>query len=82
MTNSPGPMGTPSLSDTEAAVLQTVHAEGTVDLYDLAQAVGTGPRAVQEAIRALADDHLVVVSDQGRRVSCTPAGDDRARTQQ
>lgn len=74
-------MGSPSLSDTEAAVLQAVHADGTVDLYDLAQALGTGPRVVQEAVRSLAHDNLVIVSEQGRRVSCTPAGDDVARSQ-
>ena len=74
-------MSSPSLSDTEAAVLQTVHAEGTADLYDLAQAVGTGPRAVQEAVQSLVHKNLVIVSEQGRRVSCTPAGDEVARTQ-
>lgn len=75
-------MSTPVLSETETAVLQTVHAEGTVDLYDLAQAVGTGPRSVQEAVRSLSQDRLVIVSERGRRVSCTPAGEDRARNQQ
>lgn len=75
-------MDTPSLSETEAAVLRTVHADGPVDLYDLAQAVGTGPRAVQEAVRSLSNSQLVIVSERGRRVSCTPAGDDRARRQQ
>ena len=74
-------MDSPNLSDTEAAVLERIHADGTVDLYDLAQALGTGPRAVQDAVRSLAHDNLVIVSEQGRSVSCTPAGDDLARTQ-
>lgn len=72
-------MSTPDLSSTEADVLQTVHAEGSADLYDLARAVGTGPRTVQDAVQTLARHKLVVVSEQGRRVSCTPAGDERAR---
>lgn len=72
-------MNRPSLSETEAAVLKTVHAEGSTDLYDLAQAVGTGPRTVQEAVQSLSRENLVVVSDQGRRVACTPAGTHRAR---
>jgi Mn-dependent DtxR family transcriptional regulator len=74
-------MSMPARSDMETAVLQTVHAEGPVDLYDLAQAVGTGPRSVQEAVRSLSQDRLVIVSEQGRRVSCTPAGEDLARNQ-
>ena len=75
-------MDMPDLSDTEIAVLQSVHAEGSADLYDLAQAVGAGPRAVQEAARALADHRLVLVTDRGRQVRCTPAGDDVARALQ
>jgi predicted transcriptional regulator len=72
-------MEIPDLSDTEADVLRAVHAEGSADLYDLAQAVGTGPRAVQAAARTLADHRLVIVTDRGRQVRCTPAGDDVAR---
>ncbi|MFP4228358.1 MAG: Lrp/AsnC family transcriptional regulator [Salinivenus sp.] len=75
-------MSTPSLSETEAAVLQAVHAEGSADLYDLARAVGTGPRAVQDAVQSLSRATLVVVSEQGRRVACTPAGEERARAMQ
>jgi DNA-binding Lrp family transcriptional regulator len=48
-------MDVPDLSDTETRVLQAVHTEGSADLYDLAQAIGVGPRAVQEAVRTLAD---------------------------
>ncbi len=72
-------MDAPDLSDLEAAVLQAVHAQGTADLYDLAQAVGTGPRTVQDAVRRLSQHRLVFVSDRGRQVRCTPAGSDLAR---
>ena len=72
-------MDAPDLSDTEADVLRAVQAEGAADLYDLAQAVGTGPKAVQEAVRTLADHRLVLVTDRGRQVRCTPAGDDLVR---
>lgn len=72
-------MDAPDLSDMEAAVLQAVHAEGNADLYALAQAVGTGPRTVQDAVRRLATHRLVFVSDRGRQVRCTPAGSDLAR---
>jgi len=75
-------MDAPALSDTEADVLQAVHAEGTADLYDLAQAVGAGPPTVQEAVQTLADHRLVLVTDRGRKIRCTPAGDDVARAQQ
>jgi predicted transcriptional regulator len=80
-------MDVPDLSDVEADVLRAVHAEGSVDLYDLAQTVGTGPRAVQEAVRTLADHRLVLVTGRGREVRCTPAGTDtvhalRSRRQQ
>jgi len=70
----------PDLSDTEATVLRAVHAEGRADLYALAQAVGSGPRTVQEAVRALARKDLVIVSDRGSTVHCTPSGEDVART--
>lgn len=70
---------TPSLSELETTVLLVVHAEGSIDLYELAQAAGTGPHTVQEAIRTLAQKNLVIVSDRGRQVHCTPVGDDVAR---
>jgi predicted transcriptional regulator len=72
-------MDAPDLSDTEADVLRAVQAEGAADVYDLARAVDMGPRAVQEAVRALADHRLVFVTDRGRQVRCTPAGDDLVR---
>ena len=65
-------MSTPHLTETEAAVLRTVHAQETVDLYDLAQSVGAGPRAAQEAVQQLAQHDLVHVS--GRHVRCTRSG--------
>lgn len=71
-------MSSPDLADTEAAVLRTVQAEDTADLYDLAQAVGTGPRAVQEAVQHLTRHDLVHVS--GRHVRCTKAGDQWVRS--
>jgi len=70
----------PDLSDREAAVLQAVHAEGSADLYALARAVNTGPRTVQEAVQRLSAEHLVLVSDRGVQVHCTPAGEEVART--
>lgn len=72
----------PDLSDVEAAVLQTVHAEGNADLYALARAVGTGPRTVQEAIQRLSDETLVFVTEKGVQVHCTPAGEEVAQTLQ
>lgn len=75
-------MDAPDLSDEDARVLQVVHAEGSADLYDLARAVGTGPRVVQEAVRRLDDHRLVLVTDRGRQVRCTPAGDDLVREMQ
>ncbi len=78
----PDVMDAPDLSDVEASVLQAVHAEGSADLYDLARAVGTGPRTVQEAVRCLDDHRLVLVTDRGRQVRCTPAGDDVVRAMQ
>jgi Mn-dependent DtxR family transcriptional regulator len=72
----------PELSDTEASVLRAVHAEGKADFYALAQMVGTGPRTVQEAVRGLARKDLVIVSDRGSTVHCTPSGEDRARAGQ
>jgi len=44
-------MSSPDLSDTEADVLRAVQSEATADLYDLARAVGAGPRAVQGPVR-------------------------------
>jgi len=69
----------PELSDLEATVLRAVHAEGSADLYALAQAAETGPRTVQEAVRNLAREDLVIVSDRGSTVHCTPMGEDAAR---
>lgn len=73
-------MSSPSLSTLEATVLRTVHAEGSVDLHDLAQAVGAGPRTTQRAIRTLSREGLVHVTDRGRCVACTREGDRVART--
>ena len=70
-------MASPDLTDTEAAVLRTVHTQETADLYDLSQGVGAGPRAVQEAVQRLAQDDLVHVS--GRHVRCTRTGDQWVR---
>jgi len=66
-------------SDLEASLLRLVHEEGPADLYDLAQAVGTGPRAVQEAVGSLAEDGLVYVTD--RSVRCSRDGDTLVREQ-
>jgi len=71
----------PDLTDTESAVLRAVHAEGSPDLYALAQMVGTGPRTVQEAVRRLARKDLVIVSDRGSTVHCTPDGEEVARAE-
>lgn len=70
------PMQTPDLSDLEVAVLRAVHAEGSVDIYDLARGVGTGPRSVQKAVQRLSDERLVIVAERGVEVHCTPAGTD------
>jgi len=70
-------MPSPDLTDAEAEVLRAVHAQETVDLYDLAQSVGTGPRAAQEAVQRLAQHDLVHVS--GRHVRCTRSGDQWVR---
>jgi Mn-dependent DtxR family transcriptional regulator len=70
---------TPDLPDPEARVLRAVHAEGPADLYALAQMVGTGPRTVQEAVQGLSRRGLVVVSDRGSMVHCTPDGEAVAR---
>lgn len=72
-------MATPELKETEASVLRAVHAEGGADLYELARAVGVGPRTVQEAVGRLSRDDLVHVSHRGRRVQCTRAGDQWVR---
>lgn len=72
---------TPDLSGTEAEVLRVVHAEGPADLYALAQAVGTGPRTVQEAVQGLSRKGLVLASDRGSTVRCTPNGEEVARAQ-
>ncbi|WP_263807967.1 Lrp/AsnC family transcriptional regulator [Salinibacter sp.] len=70
-------MSSPDLSDTEADVLRAVQSEATADLYDLARAVGAGPRAVQNAVRRLARYDLVHAS--GRHVRCTSTGDQWVR---
>lgn len=70
---------TPELTDMEAAVLETVHAEGSIDLYALARTIGTGPRTVQEAVQTLSQNDLVIVSDRGFEMHCTPAGEDLVR---
>jgi Mn-dependent DtxR family transcriptional regulator len=67
------------ISEPAEAVLLAVHDAGEVDVYDLASAVGTGPRQVQERVRELDAAKLVVVSERGDRIVCTPAGDDYAR---
>lgn len=69
-------MDASDLSELEASVLQTVHAEGSADLYDLARLVGTGPRSVQEAVQRLSEARLVIVAERGVEVHCTPAGTD------
>ena len=66
-------MTSPDLTDTEAKTLRAVHAQEGADLYDLAQAVDTGPRAVQKTVQRLAQHDLVHVS--GRHVRCTRTGD-------
>jgi Mn-dependent DtxR family transcriptional regulator len=68
------------LSDTEAALLQAVHAEGGADLYALARALGTGPRTVQEAVQRLSQKGLVLVVEEGVQVYCTPDGEEVARS--
>jgi Mn-dependent DtxR family transcriptional regulator len=73
---------TPSLSDTESAVLQAVHAEGNADLYALARAIGTGPRTVQDAVQTLSQKGLVLVVKDGVEVYCTPDGEKVARAEQ
>lgn len=72
----------PELSETESAVLQAVHAEGGADLYALSRALGTGPRAVQEAVQALSQKSLVLVVEDGLKVYCTPDGEEVARAEQ
>ena len=73
---------TPSLSDTESAVLQAVHAEGNADLYALARVIGTGPRTVQDAVQTLSQKGLVLVVEDGVEVYCTPDGEKVARAEQ
>lgn len=75
-------MSASTLTNVQEQVLRSVHAQEGADLYDLAQAVGTGPRTVQEAVRQLAEDDLVYVSDRGVRVHCTRAGDRWVRNHQ
>ena len=75
-------MSSPDLTETEAALLRTLQAQETADLYDLAQAVGTGPRAVQEAVQSLSQKNLVLVVENGMEVYCTPDGEEVARAEQ
>jgi len=72
----------PELSDTESAVLQAVHADGSADLYALSRAIGAGPRAVQEAVQSLSQKNLVLVVEDGVKVYCTPDGEEVARAEQ
>lgn len=72
-------MSTPELSELEVSVLRTVHAEGSVDLYDLARTEGTGPRSVQQAVQRLSKNRLVIVSANGVEVHCTPRGEEVVR---
>ena len=67
-------------TDLEASLLRVIHEEGLVDLYDLAQAVGAGPRAVQKAVGTLAEDGLVYVTD--RSVRCSREGEALVRGRQ
>lgn len=75
-------MSASALTNVQEQVLRATHAQEGANLYDLAQAVGTGPRTVQEAVRQLAKDDLVHVSDRGIRVRCTRAGDRWVRNHQ
>ncbi len=68
-----------SLTDAAEAVLLAVHQAGEADVYDLSQAVGAGPRAVQESLRLLDRAGLVIVSERGDQIRCTPAGEDHTR---
>lgn len=68
------------LSPGARRVLQAIFEEGEADVYDLAQSAGTGPRTVQEHLRDLDRHQLVVVSERGDRIRCTPAGKDLARS--
>jgi len=67
------------LRDDAQDVLVAVHQAGDADVYDLAAAVGAGPRQVQDLVRELDGAGLVVVSERGDRIACTPAGEDHAR---
>jgi len=68
-----------TLTDNAEAVLLALHDAGEADIYDLAGSVGAGPKAIQECVRELDRAKLVVVSERGDRMRCTPAGDDHAR---
>jgi Mn-dependent DtxR family transcriptional regulator len=68
-----------SLTDAAEAVLLAVQQAGEADVYDLAQSVGSGPRAVQEHVRSLDRAGLVIVSERGDQIRCTPAGEEYAR---
>lgn len=75
-------MSASDLTRMQAKVLRAVHAQEGADLYDLAQTVGSGPRTVQEAIRQLAQNNLVHVSERGFRVQCTHRGNEWVRNHQ
>jgi len=68
-------MSRTDLSDVEAQILSTLREEGGADLYALAQAVGMGPRAVQDALQRLTRDGLADVSDRGASFQCTRDGE-------
>lgn len=75
-------MSASDLTRMQAKVLRAVHAQEGADLYDLSNSVGTGPRTVQEALRQLAQDDLVHVSQRGFQVQCTRQGDEWVRDHQ
>lgn len=72
-------MNESQFSDVEISVLRAVQTEGSVDLYDLARIVGTGPKSVQEAVQNLSDERLVIVAANGVEVHCTPRGEEVVR---
>lgn len=75
-------MSEPQFSDVEMSVLRAVQSEGSLDLYELARIVGTGPKSVQEAVQRLSDERLVIVAANGVEVHCTPRGEDVVRDRQ
>ncbi len=69
-----------SVSDDALRVLTAVYEEGACDIYTLSAQTGRGPRQVQECVFELDRAQLVIVSEQGDRIECTPAGLDAARS--